>query len=275
MKDLRLTSPPRAAALALAALSLLALLVLPTTASAGKPLAYFKVGLHASVKLSWKEDLTGSCNGVGEFRTIGNGETTAKIQTTQSRVVVLEKVHGEPLLTSRGVAASLPVSGTLARKASIEGFTVVPPKSGACRPPEPIPPDCGSLPYPADSQVRLSYRTPESTPDQIPAQLSDVIVVDGPYSSEWPAGPAFRNCPSVGRDDLLGAQEGTEPTPPLTMPVTMRGLLKRKRTVLRKREVTSLDALKFVSGANGTRPVRIAVKAQLDFLRLAHKPRGA
>ncbi len=277
MNDLRITSLPRAAAPALAALSLLALLALPGTAgAAGQPLAYFKVSLRASVKLSWTEDLTGSCNGVGELRTLGSGSTTANLHTTRDTTVALERASGQPVLRSGGEELALPVAGHVTRRGSVEGFVVVAPPPGACPKPEPVAPDCATVAYPPDSEVTVAYRTPDSWPYGDPAPLTDVLVLDGPFSSEWPSGPPFQNCPSLGRGDLISGQEGTEATPPLTIPVSVRSLLKRKRFTLKRRDSTHVDVFpKALPGIHGTMPVRIETRVRLDLTRLAHKPRGA
>ncbi|HVO54252.1 MAG TPA: hypothetical protein VMT37_07555 [Solirubrobacterales bacterium] len=281
MKPLRPTSPThtaltRVAALAAAALSLLAALALPAVASAAKPYAYFKVGLKASVKLNWTEDMTGSCNGLGVLRTVGSGSSTATMHSTREVTAVLERGIGQPVFRSGGEELALPIGGHGTRRGSIEGWDVVAPPPGACPKPEPIAPDCGSFAYPPDSEVTVAYRTPDSWPYETPAPLTDVLVLDGPFSTEWPSGPPFENCPSIGRGELISSQLGTELTPPLTLAVSLRNLLKRKRFTLKRHTSTHVDAFpKGLPGVSGTMPVRIETKVTLDFTRLAHKPRGA
>jgi hypothetical protein len=260
--------------------ALLAILALLPANAAAKPLAAFKVDLHATAQMAWSEDVTGSCQGSGELRTLGKGESKATLQASVERSAVLERVHGETILTGRGGPLAVPVSGSVSRQGSVEGFVVVAPPPGACPTPElGVAPDCGRRAYPADSEVAISYETPQDWPYPTPPPLNDVLVIDGPHSPEWPSGPLFRNCPSLGRDDLLGGEEGTELTPPLTIPVSVRSLLKSgKHFTLKRRFATHLETMPAAMRSTGTRPVWIEVKVALDFRRLgpAHRRhRGA
>jgi hypothetical protein len=270
MNDLRAKAPLPVRFAASAAALAVALAVLFAASAAAKPLASFKVDLRATAQMSWSEDITGSCNGSGELRTLGKGGSSVRLQASIERTAVLERSHGETTLKSRGSALTVPVTGSITRQGSVEGFVVVPPPPGACPAPEQVPPDCGRYTYPADSEVNVSYRSPEDWPYSSPAPLNDVLVIDGPYSPEWPSGPPFRNCPSAGRDYLLGGEEGTEMTPPLTIPVSVRALLKaRKHVHLKRRFATHLEAFpQGIAGIGGTMPVWIEVKVALDLTRL-------
>ncbi|MFN8215834.1 MAG: hypothetical protein U0R71_04485 [Solirubrobacterales bacterium] len=253
--------------LALAALALLtSVAARPAHAATPTRLAVFSVGVRAEMKVTWSKDLSASCGGSGLLRTLGNGETTARLHSTSRRTVILERNGG-------GVALSfpdggLPVAGSVARRASVEGFTVAAPATGACPDPLPVAPDCGSRPYPADATVAVAYTSPDRWPYAGPPPLTDTLVVTGPSSEERASGPAFVNCPTVGRDDQIGAQEGAEATPPVAIPVSVRSLLRRERFVLRRRDLVRLDAAELTTGIDGTIPVRFETKVALSFVRL-------
>lgn len=267
MKPSRLPSRSILCAAVLAA----TLLALFAATAAAKRLGSFKVGLQASSKLTWTEDITSSCDGSGRLRTLGNGSSVVTLRTRKRPVVALEREGGSTMLAFTGGATGLPVAGTIARKVKEEGFTVVPPASGACRSPEPVPHDCGIRAYPSDSQVSLTYLTPEDWPYQAPAPLTDVLTISGPNSAEWTGGPPFRNCASPARGDLLEDQEGTTELTPLRIPVSTSSLVARKRFTLKRGFSQRFETLpKQLEGVSGTRPVKIETTVTLSFTRLRH-----
>lgn len=205
----------------------------------------------------------------------GNGESITMLRTPRQPVVALERERGIGLrLAFSAGDTGLPVTGTLTRRASEEGFTVVAPSPGSCPPPEPVPQDCGTRAYPSDSQVSLAYSTPDSWPYPAETPLTDVLVLSGPNSAAWAAGPPFRNCTSPAPDYLLGGQGGTEPA--LTFPVSIRSLLARKHFALKRHVSVHLETMpKNLKGVSGTRPVKIETTVSLSFTRLPQAPPGA
>lgn len=257
------SSIPRAAVLAAALLALFA------ATAAAKPLAHFKVGLTATSTLTWSEDITSSCQGSGQLRTIANGKTTATLRSRKQPVVSLEHERGSTILAFSGGATGLPVKGTVTRKVKEEGFAVVAPAPGACISPEPVPHDCGTRAYPSDSQVSLTYTTPEAWPYSTLPPLTDVLTISGPNSAEWAGGPPFRNCASPARSDLLESQEGTTELTPLKIPVSIRSLLAHKHFTLKRSFSQRFDALpKNLTGVSGTRPVKIETSVSVSLTRV-------
>jgi hypothetical protein len=264
MKTSRSSSRPFILAAALAAV-LLALFAATATA---KTLARFKVGLKATSTMVWSEDITSSCQGSGQLRTISNGETVVTVRSRKQPVVSLEHAGDSTALVFTGGATGLPVKGTVARKVEEEGFTVVAPKPGACGTPEPTPRDCGTRAYPSDSQIGLTYLTFGEWPFETTPPLKDVLTISGPNSAQWTAGPPFRNCKSPARGDLLSGQAGTYETPPLTFPISIAALLARRHFTLKANDSLHFDALKYVTGVSGSRPVRIETTVSLSFTRV-------
>jgi hypothetical protein len=225
---------------------------LPASASAAK----FDVSLHARQLIEWKQDLTVHACGGGVFRTLGDGDSLL-VAHSRAPVRVTARREGREvrLVLPGGGPPVLPVAGRLTRNGTDSGITLHPGRPGACRPPEPIPVDCGTRTLPAGSRVSVML-------------AGDRIALAGPLSTAWEAGPGFRHCLSMGRDDLLaGPATGTRE---ISVRLPVRKLFgKRRRFAIRGVRTETVDHMAGLNTATlrGTRPTVTTTDWKLTFVR--------
>src|SRR3954453_3791780 len=120
--------------------------------------AYFKVELSANQGVTWHLNYTSRiCGGVSFTK--GQGDATLRLHSTEPQIVTARRVMSPAkvaLIVGRG-GGGIPITGNGARTGTQSGGFTEPPTSGAGRPPEPIPVDCGSRNYPRGSQVGLHF----------------------------------------------------------------------------------------------------------------------
>jgi hypothetical protein len=253
---------------------LLAAAAWPSAAPAAR-VAHFTVTLTAHQRITWTEDLTIRGCGGGIYRTQGHGQSTLAVHTAAPQRLTATLVHAggrEIALRFRDGTASAPVRGTLTRDGSDAAIVINPGTPGACPPPEPLPRDCGSKPYPADSRIGIAA---DPWLDQKERRTGDLIYLTGPTSREWMMGPGFRNCLAMGPDDSL-AGPATAGRPALAALLVGRVFGTRRRFVVRARRTETVDHMRnaHTAGISGTRPVTTTTSWRLAFTRLGHRGAG-
>src|SRR3954469_10901877 len=113
------------------------------------PSAYFKVELSANQGVSWHFEYTSHiCGGVSFTK--GQGDATLRLHSKEPQIVTARRIASpeQVLLFVGRNGGGIPTPGTAPRTGPEPGGSKDPPRPGACRPPEPIPVDCGSRSYP-------------------------------------------------------------------------------------------------------------------------------
>jgi hypothetical protein len=230
--------------------------------------ARLNVSLSARQLIEWRQDLTIHACGGGIFRTLGDGESLLTLHTRAAVPVTARLVRAggrEIALEFPGGTPELPVQGTLTRSGADSAVVIHPGTPGACPPPEPIPPDCGAKPLPADARITVGT---DYWPDNRVKHRFDRIALAGPLSRDWLTGPGYRHCSAMGRDDVLaGPASGTRALV-AKLPVA-RVFGKRRRFTVRATRTETVDHMAGTHspGNTGTRPVVTTTDWRLTFTR--------
>jgi len=245
-------------------------------AATGPSAAYFKVELSANQGVSWHLNYTSRiCGGVSFTK--GQGEATLRLHSTEPQIVTARRVTSPEkvaLFVGRH-GGGIPITGNVVRNGTESGGFTEPPTAGACRPPEPIPTDCGSRNYPRGSQVALHFDTPQSWDESFYGEppLAQSLHLTGP--APVPVGLGFQNCPGERDDALLGLHDEDG----LAMDSGFGGL--PIGTIFGKRKHFTVTAVfnrtshpHVMPPVMGTHEVNVALRWRVKFTRLAHGPGG-
>jgi hypothetical protein len=171
-----------------------------------------------------------------------------------------------------GGMSEVPVQGTLTRYGTDSAVVIQPGTPGACPPPEPVPIDCGTKPYPVDSRIGIAT---DYWRDENVRHSGDLIYLNGPYSPEWSAGPGFRHCLAMGPDDILaGSTVGERHA--LAALLVERVFGKRRHFVVKTQRTETIDHMRdsHLPGVSGTRPTTTTTSWRLRFARVGHRRAG-
>jgi hypothetical protein len=187
-------------------IALLIAVVLPATGAAAKT-AYFKVRVSAGQEINWKQDQVDHTVDCGVVHLTGSGKSVLALNSGWRPITATRTPSGVTFAYSSR-RPELPIGGHLERQGATQNNYVVPPPSNnQCgRPEKPVPPDCGTRPYPYGTALGLVWDTPRSWPKNAagPKPKAPSLHLTGPNLPQLGMGLPFQNCVGESLDYELG-----------------------------------------------------------------------